>query len=220
MTGRENLVMVARLYGRGRKEAVASVERILERMELTGAADRLVKTYSGGMRRRLDLGASLVGNPRLLLLDEPTTGLDPGSRLEVLGRGARDECGRDRRGADDAVSRRGRPPGGHHRHHRCGPRHCPGDAGRAEVPCGCGRDRAAHRRRADHGARRVGSPRPSYRRGNRRSDDGPGDAPVLAGGTGRGEVAAARRASARRPREWRWRTSRCGDPRWTRCSSR
>ena len=83
MTGRENLVMVARLYGRGRKQAVASAERILERMELTGAADRLVKTYSGGMRRRLDLGASLVGNPRLLLLDEPTTGLDPGSRLEV-----------------------------------------------------------------------------------------------------------------------------------------
>jgi ABC-2 type transport system ATP-binding protein len=83
MTGRENLVMVARLYGQGRKQAVASAERILERMDLTGAADRLVKTYSGGMRRRLDLGASLVGEPRLLLLDEPTTGLDPGSRLEV-----------------------------------------------------------------------------------------------------------------------------------------
>ncbi len=63
MTGRENLVMVARLYGQGRKQAVANVERILERMELTGAADRLVKTYSGGMRRRLDLGASLVGIP-------------------------------------------------------------------------------------------------------------------------------------------------------------
>ena len=83
MTGRENLVMVARLYGQSRKQAVANAERILERMELTGAADRLVKTYSGGMRRRLDLGASLVGSPRLLLLDEPTTGLDPGSRLEV-----------------------------------------------------------------------------------------------------------------------------------------
>ena len=83
MTGRENLVMVARLYGQGRKQAVASAKRILERMELTDAADRLVKTYSGGMRRRLDLGASLVGEPRLLLLDEPTTGLDPGSRLEV-----------------------------------------------------------------------------------------------------------------------------------------
>ena len=83
MTGRENLVMVARLYGQGRKEAVASAQRILEQMGLEEAADRRVKTYSGGMRRRLDLGASLVGTPRLLLLDEPTTGLDPGSRNEV-----------------------------------------------------------------------------------------------------------------------------------------
>ena len=83
MTGRENLVMVARLYGQGRKEAVASASAILEQMDLVEAADRQVRTYSGGMRRRLDLGASLVGSPRLLLLDEPTTGLDPGSRNEV-----------------------------------------------------------------------------------------------------------------------------------------
>ena len=83
MSGRENLVMVARLYGQGRAEAVASSERILEQMDLVDAADRWVKTYSGGMRRRLDLGASLVGSPRLLLLDEPTTGLDPGSRNQV-----------------------------------------------------------------------------------------------------------------------------------------
>ena len=83
MTGRENLVMVARLYGQGRAGAAASSERILEQMDLVDAADRQVRTYSGGMRRRLDLGASLVGAPRLLLLDEPTTGLDPGSRNEV-----------------------------------------------------------------------------------------------------------------------------------------
>ena len=83
MTGRENLVMVARLYGQGRAEAVASSTRILEQMDLVEAADRQVRTYSGGMRRRLDLGASLVGSPSLLLLDEPTTGLDPGSRNEV-----------------------------------------------------------------------------------------------------------------------------------------
>jgi len=83
MTGRENLVMVARLYGQDKKRAAASAERILEQMDLTDAADRRVKTYSGGMRRRLDLGASLVGAPQLLLLDEPTTGLDPGSRNEV-----------------------------------------------------------------------------------------------------------------------------------------
>jgi ABC-2 type transport system ATP-binding protein len=96
MTGRENVEMVARLYGQGRKEAVASAEQTLELMSLTEAGDRLVKTYSGGMRRRLDLGASLVGSPRLLLLDEPTTGLDPGSRNEVwdairaMGRGGTD----------------------------------------------------------------------------------------------------------------------------------
>ena len=83
MTGRENLVMVARLYGQGRAEAVASAKRILQQMNLVEAADRQAKTYSGGMRRRLDLGASLVGSPRLLLLDEPTTGLDPVSRNEV-----------------------------------------------------------------------------------------------------------------------------------------
>ncbi len=83
MTGRENLVMVARLYGQSAATARSSAERILEQMELVDAADRRVRTYSGGMRRRLDLGASLVGSPRLLLLDEPTTGLDPGSRNEV-----------------------------------------------------------------------------------------------------------------------------------------
>ncbi|HVT42484.1 MAG TPA: ATP-binding cassette domain-containing protein [Acidimicrobiales bacterium] len=83
MTGRENLVMVARLYGQTAKAAKQSAQRILEQLDLVEAADRRVKTYSGGMRRRLDLGASLVGSPRLLLLDEPTTGLDPGSRNEV-----------------------------------------------------------------------------------------------------------------------------------------
>jgi ABC-2 type transport system ATP-binding protein len=83
MTGRENLTMVARLYGQTARQARASAERILEQVRLTDAGDRLVRTYSGGMRRRLDLGASLVGTPRLLLLDEPTTGLDPASRNEV-----------------------------------------------------------------------------------------------------------------------------------------
>ncbi len=83
MTGRENLVMVARLYGQSARTAKLSAGRILTQMRLTEAADRQVRTYSGGMRRRLDLGASLVGEPQLLLLDEPTTGLDPGSRNEV-----------------------------------------------------------------------------------------------------------------------------------------
>ncbi|HUC04869.1 MAG TPA: ATP-binding cassette domain-containing protein [Acidimicrobiales bacterium] len=83
MSGRENLHMVARLYGQSIRHARQSTIAILEQVGLTDAADRRAKTYSGGMRRRLDLGASLVGAPRLLLLDEPTTGLDPGSRIEL-----------------------------------------------------------------------------------------------------------------------------------------
>jgi len=83
MTGRENLEMVARLYGQDRRTARASAQRVLEQLGLAEAGDRLARTYSGGMRRRLDLGASLVGRPRLLLLDEPTTGLDPRSRIEL-----------------------------------------------------------------------------------------------------------------------------------------
>jgi ABC-2 type transport system ATP-binding protein len=83
MTGRENLQMVARLFGRSRRDAKASSTAVLERIGLTEVADRLTRTYSGGMRRRLDLGASLVGAPKLLLLDEPTTGLDPRSRVQL-----------------------------------------------------------------------------------------------------------------------------------------
>ncbi len=83
MTGRENLEMVARLFGHDRRTARANSVAVLAQLGLSDAADRLVRTYSGGMRRRLDLGASLVGAPRLLLLDEPTTGLDPRSRIEL-----------------------------------------------------------------------------------------------------------------------------------------
>ena len=83
MTGRENLEMVARLYGESRPAARAAAQRVLAQLDLVEPADRLVRTYSGGMRRRLDLGASLVGQPRLLLLDEPTTGLDPRSRIAL-----------------------------------------------------------------------------------------------------------------------------------------
>jgi ABC-2 type transport system ATP-binding protein len=83
MTGRENVEWVARLFGLSGREARTAAGEVLERMGLTDDADRLVRTYSGGMRRRLDLGASLVGRPQLLLLDEPTTGLDPRSRVEL-----------------------------------------------------------------------------------------------------------------------------------------
>jgi ABC-2 type transport system ATP-binding protein len=83
MTGRENLEMVARLFGLDRRAARSAAAAVLEQLGLVADAGRLVRTYSGGMRRKLDLGASLVGAPRLLLLDEPTTGLDPRSRSEL-----------------------------------------------------------------------------------------------------------------------------------------
>lgn len=81
LTGRENLEMVGRLYHLGGSEARKRASDLLESLDLADAADRIVKTYSGGMRRRLDLAASLVASPPVLFLDEPTTGLDPRSRL-------------------------------------------------------------------------------------------------------------------------------------------
>ncbi|HEY8216918.1 MAG TPA: ATP-binding cassette domain-containing protein [Acidimicrobiia bacterium] len=83
LTGRENLRMVARLFGHDRRAGNAAADEVLELLGLAEAGDRLVRTYSGGMQRKLDLGASLVGAPRLLLMDEPTTGLDPRSRNDL-----------------------------------------------------------------------------------------------------------------------------------------
>jgi ABC-2 type transport system ATP-binding protein len=83
LTGRENLELVGRLYHLRGTEARRRADELLERFELTDAASRTVKTYSGGMRRRLDLGASLIGRPQVLFLDEPTTGLDPRSRYAL-----------------------------------------------------------------------------------------------------------------------------------------
>ena len=83
LTGAENLVMVGRLYGERRAAAKQRAHELLERFSLTDAATRAVKTYSGGMRRRLDLAAALVSRPPVLFLDEPTTGLDPRSRLDL-----------------------------------------------------------------------------------------------------------------------------------------
>jgi ABC-2 type transport system ATP-binding protein len=83
LTGFENLEMVGRLYHMGGADARARADELLERFELTEAAKRPVKTYSGGMRRRLDLAAALVFRPPVLFLDEPTTGLDPRSRLAL-----------------------------------------------------------------------------------------------------------------------------------------
>ena len=81
LTARENLWMFGRLYQLASAESKQRAGELLEQFELSDAADRVVKTYSGGMRRRLDLASALIGRPRLLFLDEPTTGLDPRSRL-------------------------------------------------------------------------------------------------------------------------------------------
>ena len=146
LTGRENLEMVGRLYRLSRAEAKRRATESLERLGLTEAADRVVRGYSGGMRRRLDLGASLVGLPRLLILDEPTTGLDPQSRNDVWAfiRELVDD------GTtvllDDPVPGRGRQPGRPHRRDR--PRQ--GDrrrhAARAQGAHGRRRPRAAPER--------------------------------------------------------------------------
>jgi ABC-2 type transport system ATP-binding protein len=94
LTGRENLVMIGRLYGLTRRQARRRAGDLIGVLELAGAAGRLVRTYSGGMRRRLDVAASLLAAPAVLFLDEPTTGLDPRGRLalwqvlrELIGQG-------------------------------------------------------------------------------------------------------------------------------------
>ncbi len=112
LTGVENLVMVGRLYGERRAVASGARSSCSSSFSLTDAGDRPAKTYSGGMRRRLDLAAALVARPPVLFLDEPTTGLDPRSRIELWG--AIEDARRRRhdRPADDAVPRGGRPARG------------------------------------------------------------------------------------------------------------
>src|SRR5580693_5337380 len=83
LTGLENLILIGRLTGRSRAESRARARDLLAAFSLSDAGDRAAKTYSGGMRRRLDLAASLVARPRVLFLDEPTTGLDPRSRNDM-----------------------------------------------------------------------------------------------------------------------------------------
>lgn len=83
LSGRANLEMVGRLYHLGRRESRRRADELIERFDLVEAADRLVRTYSGGMRRRLDLAVSLIASPQVLFLDEPTSGLDPRGRTDL-----------------------------------------------------------------------------------------------------------------------------------------
>ena len=110
LTGRENLEMIGRLNRLSGAEARARAGELLERFELTEAADRRAAIYSGGMRRRLDLAAGLIGRPPVVLLDEPTTGLDPRSRQELWERGRRARARRRHRAAHHPVPGGGRPP--------------------------------------------------------------------------------------------------------------
>jgi ABC-2 type transport system ATP-binding protein len=83
LTGRENIRMIGALYGIGRRDVARLGDQLLERFSIADAADRPVKSYSGGMRRRIDLAVSLIASPPVLFLDEPTTGLDPRSRIDL-----------------------------------------------------------------------------------------------------------------------------------------
>ena len=109
--GRENLVLQGRMFGIEARELRSRIDGMFERFNLADAADRLAGTWSGGMRRKLDVAMGLINHPRVLFLDEPTTGLDPEARAELWSEVAalsRDERARDP--ADHPLPRGGRPP--------------------------------------------------------------------------------------------------------------
>ena len=160
--GRELLILQARLFGMTPAEAVERAKELLALVELEDAADRRIKTYSGGMKRRLDLASALVHQPDVLFLDEPTTGLDPSSRLTVWDEVRRiNERGHDRV-PDHAVPRGGRRPvrpAGDHRRRadraRGHARQPEGGAARAARP----RQRSLARRRVPRRDRPLAQPR-------------------------------------------------------------
>ena len=186
MTGRENLVMTARLFGHGRRAAARAADDVIGQLSLEEVADRRAATYSGGQRRRLDLGASLVGGPRLLLLDEPTTGLDPVSLARGLGRRPDPGLDRDRDPANHPLPGRGRRTGWPGRRHRSRARGRRRAGRRAEDQRRAGRDRGGgRRRRARSGRQRAAGPDhwPAAAGGSRRAPDqcaGPGGPAELA----------------------------------------
>ena len=156
LTGRENVEMIGRLYRLDAREARRRAAELLERLGLSEEADRRVSTYSGGMRRRLDLGATLIAQPPVILLDEPSTGLDPRSRLRALGPRRRAAPRRHHRPAHHPVPRRGRPPRAADRRARPRPHRRRGHGGRAQ---GRRRERGALRARRRPHAHRTGRDR-------------------------------------------------------------
>ena len=166
LTGFENLDMVGRLYHLGAKASRQRAEELLERFDLTEAAGRVVKGWSGGMRRRLDLAGALVAEPPVLFLDEPTTGLDPRGRAGMWDVIADLVAAGTHAAADDAVPRGGRPAGRPDRGHRPRQGHRARHLRRAQVPGRRGEHRGGAQRpgrrgpggRGDPGPRRRGSP--------------------------------------------------------------
>ena len=179
LTGRENLQMVGRLNHLPGSVVASRAVELLDQFDLTDAGDRPLKTYSGGMRRRLDLAAALVARPTVLFLDEPTTGLDPQSRNDLWEVIERLVGGGHHRAAHHPVPRGGRPAGQHAGRHRPRAGHRRGHA-RAELKAEPGRHRArggparpstTARRTAD-AARRPRAPRPDCQRHGGRGDRG------------------------------------------------
>ena len=216
LTGRENLVMLGELHQyRPQGGRRPRADALLEEFSLADAADRVSSGYSGGMRRRLDLAATLVSDPEVLFLDEPTTGLDPRARAELWS--VLDTPGRPGHDAPahHPVPGRGRAPGRRHHRHRPRPDHRPGRRPQAE---------AGGRRRPPPGRRRR--PRPASRTPpaswprspalEPRVDVGSplGHRPDQPGRRRPGRDGQRPRRGGRSPSM----TSACASPRWTRCS--
>ena len=204
MTGRESLEMAARIHGLDRREARRRTDELLDRFGLGDAADRLTKTYSGGMNRKLDVAIGLVNRPSVLFLDEPTTGLDPEARAQMWAEIARMAAGHeqdgdtDHRPAHDALPRRGGPPVRPARHRRPRRSRRGGNPGAAQEPA----SRRQRRRSSSRTPRRPASPQLASPRTQTCARS-----PVRAGPSGPGPTMVlrwSRRPSRRwnRPESW------------------
>ena len=200
--------MVGRLYHLGKGPSRTRARELLERFELEDAGDRPAKTYSGGMRRRLDLAAALVARPPVLFLDEPTTGLDPRSRRGAVGHDRGPRGARRDRAADDAVPRGGRPPRRPHRGARPRARdrrgHAPTSSRTASAASGS-RSRSRSEADAERAVERAGAAR-------RRRPPGRPKA--------RTSRSPSRAARARSPRPCARSTRRASTSRTSRCAAR